>query len=90
VTVPLRVPRPDPDPSPARVRPSGLGARIRRRVGRWGRVGVERLSRPARLLPGVGAIGCAVAGSWLLWGLGWALLVAAGFCLALDLRTPRG
>ncbi len=47
-------------------------------------------SRPARLIPGLAAIGCAVAGSWLLWGLGVALLVAAGFCLLIDARTPRG
>jgi len=47
-------------------------------------------ARPARLLPGLGAISCAVAGSWLLWGLGVALLVAVPFLLLLDARTPRG
>jgi hypothetical protein len=60
------------------------------RAGRWGRVVVARLSRPARLLPGLAAVACAVAGSWLLWSLGVALLVAVPFLLLLDARTPRG
>ena len=46
--------------------------------------------RPARLLPGLAAIACAVAGSFLLWGLGVALLVAVPFLLLIDARTPRG
>jgi hypothetical protein len=69
---------------------TGAIVRAWRRAGRWGRAGVVWLTRPARLLPGLAAVGCAVAGSWLLWGLGVALLVAAGFCLLLDARTPRG
>jgi hypothetical protein len=44
----------------------------------------------ARLVPGLGAVGCAVAGTWLLWGLGWALLAAVPFLLLIDARTPRG
>lgn len=39
-------------------------------------------------LPGLAAVGCAVAGSYLLWGLGVALLVAAGFLLLIDRRMP--
>lgn len=59
------------------------------RVGVAGRVGVARLAAPTRLLPGLAALGCAVAGSLLLWGVGVALLVAVPFLLALDARTPR-
>jgi hypothetical protein len=49
---------------------------------------VARLAGPARMLPGVAAAGCAFAGSLLLWGLGVALLVAAGLLLLVDARTP--
>lgn len=66
--------------------------RLRRalaRLGRVSRVGVARLTRPARLLPGLAALGCAFAGSLLLWGLGVALLVAAGLFLLADAQTPR-
>jgi hypothetical protein len=48
-----------------------------------------RLAAPARMLPGLAAAVCAVAGSWLLWGLGVALLVGAGLLLLVDARTPR-
>jgi hypothetical protein len=48
-----------------------------------------RLAGPARLLPGLLAAACAVAGAWLLWSLGVALLVAAGLLLLVDARTPR-
>jgi hypothetical protein len=48
----------------------------------------SRLAGPARMLPGVAAAGCAFAGSLLLWGLGVALLVAAGLLLLVDARTP--
>jgi len=47
-----------------------------------------RVVGPARMLPGLAAAGCAFAGSLLLWGLGWALLVAAGLLLLVDARTP--
>lgn len=56
------------------------------RVGRVSRVGVARLTRPARLLPALLALGCAVAGSFVLWGLGVALLVAAGCAAWIDAR----
>jgi hypothetical protein len=61
----------------------------RRALGGWARAANARLTRPARLLPGLAAVGCAVAGAWLLWSLGVALLVASGFLLLLDARTPR-
>ena len=64
--------------------------RVRRALTRRARTSWALLTRPARLIPGVAAIGCALAGLWLLWGLGVALLVAVPFLLALDLRTPRG
>jgi hypothetical protein len=65
-------------------------ARARRAVRGWARAVLGWAARPARLLPGLAAVGCAVAGTWLLWSLGWALLVAAAFLLLLDARTPRG
>jgi hypothetical protein len=65
-------------------------ARARRAVRGCLRAVLGWAVRPARLLPGLGAFGCAVAGSWLLWGLGVALLVAVPFLLLLDARTPRG
>ncbi len=65
-------------------------ARARRALRGWVRAVLGWAARPARLLPGLAAVGCAVAGTWLLWSLGWALLVAAGFLLLLDARTPRG
>jgi hypothetical protein len=63
--------------------------RARRALGGWARAALAWATRPLRLLPGLAAVGCAVAGTWLLWGLGWGLLVAAAFLLALDLRIPR-
>ena len=61
--------------------------------GRWRarlawRAARARLAGPARLLPGLAAAGCAFAGSWLVWSLGVALLVAAGLLLLVDARTP--
>lgn len=41
-----------------------------------------------RVLPGVVAAVCAVAGAVILWGVGWALLVAAGLLLVVDSRLP--
>lgn len=70
----------------ARVRPR----RVRTAVARWGRAVLGWAARPARLIPGVAALGCAVAGSWLLWGVGVALLVAAALFLLVDAQTPRG
>jgi hypothetical protein len=63
--------------------------RVRRALGGWARATTTRLAGPARMLPGLGAAGCAVAGSWLLWSLGVALLVAAALLLLIDARTPR-
>lgn len=68
----------------------GRPARVRRALRGWVRAVLGWATRPARLLPGIAAVGCAVAGTWLLWSLGWALLVAAAFLLLLDARTPRG
>lgn len=62
--------------------------RWRRALGGWARGVRVRLTGPARLAPGLAAAGCAVAGSWLLWSLGVALLVAAGLLLLVDARTP--
>lgn len=39
-------------------------------------------------LPGLAAVACAVAGTYLLAGSGWALIVAAGFLLLVDRRMP--
>jgi hypothetical protein len=64
--------------------------RARRALGGWARAASARLAGPARLAPGLAAAGCAVAGAWLLWSLGVALLVAAGLLLLVDARTPRG
>jgi hypothetical protein len=62
--------------------------RWRRRIAGWARRARSRLAGPARMLPGVLAAGCAFAGSWLVWSLGVALLVAAGLLLLVDARTP--
>jgi hypothetical protein len=35
-------------------------------------------------VPGIAGAGCGVAGAAVLWGAGWALLVAAGFLLELS------
>jgi hypothetical protein len=75
-----------PDEPPAPKRP----ARARRALRGSVRAVLGWAARPARLIPGLGAVGCGVAGAYVLWGLGVALLVAAGFCLLLDARTPRG
>src|SRR5205085_12478397 len=64
--------------------------RVRRALRGCARAVLGWTARPARLLPGLAAVGCAVAGAWLLWGLGWALLAAVPFRLPLDARTPRG
>lgn len=40
-----------------------------------------------RLLPGLAALACAVAGVWTLFGHGWALLAAVPFLLLADSRT---
>lgn len=78
----------DPDRQPPP--PTRLLRRAAARGRGWPRVAAAYLTRPARLLPGLAALGCAVAGSWLLWGVGVALLVAVPFLLAVDARTPRG
>lgn len=46
------------------------------------------VGRLVRGLPGLAAMGCGVAGVWLLFGLGWALIAAVPFLLALDAKTP--
>lgn len=40
-----------------------------------------------RSLPGVAATGCAVAGTAILWGTGWAFLSAVPFLLLMDRRV---
>lgn len=85
--LPFRAPVGMPDPHAARV---PWWARARRALRGCARAVLGWTARPARLLPGLAAVGCGVAGSYVLWGLGVALLVACGFCLLLDARTPRG
>ena len=75
MTEPLRAVRP-PMFGEQDERPSRWARRALQRVQRGAGAVLGWAVRPARLLPGLGAIGCAVAGSWLLWGLGVALLVA--------------
>jgi hypothetical protein len=71
--------------------PAPVGSRrVRRALRGCARAVLGWATRPARLVPGLGAVGCAVAGTWLLWGLGWALLAAVPFLLLIDARTPRG
>lgn len=64
------------------------------RARAFGRRVLVTLATPAgrlvRGLPGLAAMGCAIAGTWLLFGLGWALLVAVPFLMLLDARIPRG
>jgi hypothetical protein len=84
----VTAPRFDPDLSVVQDYPR-REARVGRVVAGWTRTARARLVGPARMLPGLGAAGCAVAGSWLLWSLGVALLVAAGLLLLVDARTPR-
>jgi hypothetical protein len=62
---------------------------VRRALRGCARAVLGWATRPARLLPGAAAVVCTVAGTWVLWGLGWALLAAVPFLLALDARTPR-
>jgi hypothetical protein len=74
-------------PMPARPR---WHQRARRALRGCARAVLGWAVRPARLLPGLAAVGCAIAGTWLLWGLGWALLAAVPFLMVIDARTPRG
>ena len=39
--------------------------------------------RTVRTLPGVLSAGCGITGAAILWGTGWAFLVASGFAAAL-------
>lgn len=77
-------------PTPAADGAPRWPVRARRAVRGCLRAVLGWAARPARLIPGLGALGCAVAGSYVLWGLGWALLVAVPFLLLIDARTPRG
>lgn len=43
----------------------------------------EIAGRAVRSLPGVAATGCAVTGTAILWGAGWAFLAAVPFLLLL-------
>ena len=44
------------------------------------------LGKSVHIVPGAGCIVCAVAGTYLIGGLGVALLVAAGLLFAIDRR----
>lgn len=44
--------------------------------------------RLVRGLPGLAAMGCAVAGVWGLLGWQWGLIAAVPFLLLLDAKTP--
>lgn len=44
--------------------------------------------RAVRVLPGFAAMICGIAGTWMLAGIGWALIVAAVFLLLLDSKVP--
>lgn len=50
--------------------------------------GAELAGRALVRLPGLLALACAVAGAYVLAGLGVALLVAAGMLLLVDHRMP--
>lgn len=51
-----------------------------------------RVAAPAgrlvRVLPGLAAMGCAIAGTWVLLGVGFALLAAVPFLILLDAKMP--
>ena len=55
---------------------------------RWLPAAAEWTGRALLRLPGLLAFACAVAGAWLLAGLGVALLVAAVLLLLIDRRMP--
>lgn len=81
------------EPQPLHVAAVGDAAAPERRLTRqmrarlaW-RAVVAWLTGPAVTVPGVAALGCAVTGSWLLWGAAVALLVAVPFLLLLDARS---
>jgi hypothetical protein len=90
MTAPLRGLEPPPGPLGSRTFGEPQPRRVRRALRGCARAVLGWATRPARLLPGLAAVACGVAGTFLLWGLGVALLVAAGFFLLLDARTPRG
>lgn len=48
----------------------------------------DAAGRAVASLPGLAAFACAVAGTVMLAGTGWALIVAAAFLLLLDRRMP--
>lgn len=47
----------------------------------------EAAGRAVASLPGLLAMACAVAGVFVMWGLGWALLAAVPFLLAADRKV---
>lgn len=62
--------------------------RARALLGRIALAAAAPAGRLMRGLPGLAAMGCAVAGAWVLFGLGWALLAAVPFLLLADSRVP--
>lgn len=58
--------------------------RLRARLGDVAELAGRTLIR----LPGLLSLGCAVAGTYLLVGLGWALVVAAAYLFLVDRRMP--
>lgn len=63
--------------------------RARAALRRAAFVAAAPVGRMVRLLPAAAAMGCDVAGVWLLFGLGWALLAAVPFLLLIDAKMPR-
>jgi cytochrome c-type biogenesis protein CcmH/NrfF len=49
---------------------------------------VDSVGRSVTAMPGVAGAVCGVAGAYVLWGVGVALIVAAAFLLAVDRRMP--
>jgi hypothetical protein len=56
---------------------------VRTRLTRLTGAAAVGLGKAVRSLPGVAALGCAVTGTAILWGTGWAFLAAVPFLLIL-------
>lgn len=62
--------------------------KLRSRVRTAALAGAHLLGRSLARLPGIAALVCAVAGVYLLAGVGWALIAAAVLLLLVDRRMP--
>lgn len=60
---------------------------MRKKLSRLAGGFATALGRCVRSLPGVAALGCAVTGAAILWGVGWAFLAAVPFLLLLALEV---